>query len=101
MRPVLIVMEKLYKDHGNRPEGCTVTSGTDSTHSAGSLHYYGYALDFRIKDPVGNWTLTDFQVTTIAALAKKKLGSDYNVITHSSHIHIEYDKAKLLVELEV
>lgn len=98
MQPVLKIMEKLFKQVGHRNEGCTVTSGTDGTHSAGSLHYYGYALDFRIRDPAGSWRLTDFEEIEICKKARKKLGSCYHVILHGTHIHIEFDRALILID---
>ena len=46
MRPAMVNAERIWKRFG-RSEGVTITSGLDGCHSAGSLHYYGLALDFR------------------------------------------------------
>lgn len=86
MRKVLMVADYLWKEQGQE---LVVTSGTDGTHSAGSLHYYGYALDFRTR------YFGDIQKKTIAAALQKMLGPDYDVIEHSTHIHVEYEKSKI------
>ena len=46
MRYALIQAEKVWRKHGKE---LVVTSGLDGSHSAGSLHYYGLALDFRTR----------------------------------------------------
>lgn len=82
MRPVLIVADELWKKFGQE---LVVTCGLDGVHSAGSLHYYGLALDLRIRY---------FELGTIIDLTKllqERLGSDFDVIQHRSHIHVEYD----------
>jgi len=56
-----------------------ITSLRDGNHSSGSLHYDGLAFD-----------LKHYSVTTIANI-KLALGSDFDVIDESNHIHIEYD----------
>ena len=91
MRPVLIIADDLWREFG-RPEGVTVTSGTDGTHSAGSLHYYGYALDFRIRY---------FSEETIQRLYQelcKRLSAlddvSYECFLESDHIHVEYEVIK-------
>lgn len=62
-----------------------VTSGNDSTHKEGSLHYQDRALDFRTHD------LTPTQIEAWAQEIKKRLGSDYDVLIESDHLHVEYD----------
>ena len=47
MRPVLIEAEKIWKENGDE---LVVTAGLDGVHSSASLHYYGYALDLRIRN---------------------------------------------------
>jgi len=85
MRPVLIEAEKIWKENGDE---LVVTAGLDGVHSAGSLHYYGYAVDLRIRNFDKN------SIPGIAARLKSSLSSDYDVILHNTHIHVEYDKAK-------
>jgi hypothetical protein len=81
MRPALVAADSIWGKHGKE---LWVTCGTDGEHSAGSLHYYGYALDLR---------------TTYFGMAEAKvvrdklaeaLGEDYDVILHANHIHVEY-----------
>ncbi len=92
MRPVLIAADRIWEEHGQR---LVVTSGLDGAHSAGSLHYYGRAVDFRIRD-------FDAQTVSLVFVALKKeldaLGnkyiSYYDVVLHKTHIHVEYDPKK-------
>lgn len=68
-----------------------ITSGNDSTHSSGSLHYKGRALDFRgnnISLSVGD----KFRAEVAA-----RLGDEYDVLFEvfmnaaNNHLHVEYD----------
>ena len=60
-----------------------ITSGLDGNHMEGSKHYIGQAIDLRTRD------------LTNPSLARDKLsqslGSDYDVVLESDHIHVEYD----------
>ena len=60
-----------------------VTSGNDSTHMEGSLHYQDRALDFR------TWDLTKDQVIQWAGEIERRLGPDYDVIIEHNHLHVE------------
>ena len=84
MQKVLGVADKVYKVHGQE---LVVTSALDGTHSPTSLHYYGYALDFRtryFKDDLESWqVLKEIQ---------SKLGDDYTCIFEGNHIHVQYNK---------
>jgi len=88
MQPVLKWAERIWKDKGH---DAVVTCGRDSLHSWGSLHYYGYAVDLRASV---DWGYDAFVIEKIADALRQVLGEDYQVIIHSTHIHVEYDKAK-------
>lgn len=62
-----------------------ITSGNDSKHMPGSLHYHGRACDYRI------WGMSDEIVHDVVNLLKQKLGPDYDVVLEKDHIHCEYD----------
>ncbi len=82
MRKVFIVVDKLWQEHG---EEAIITSGTDGTHSAGSLHYFGYAVDVRTR-------YFDSVIQTIIwKKLQSRLGATYDVVLHKTHMHIEYD----------
>ena len=89
MRLVLIIAEQIWRDAG-RPEGVTVTSGTDGIHSAGSLHYYGFALDFRIR-----YFSSDVAARVSSDLSRRLLAIDrfYRVLLEPDHIHVEYRRS--------
>jgi len=88
MRPVLIAADELWREHG---EEVAITSGLDGTHSAGSLHYYGLAVDCRTR----YFTNPGVTATELQHRLDKKHGSGvYDVIYHKNHIHVEYDPDK-------
>ncbi len=90
MRAALKVCEAVYKNAG-RKEGVTITSTTDGTHSAGSLHPYGYAFDTRTY--YFSVTRKEFVFKEI----KERLADisyKYDVVLEKDHIHIEWDKDK-------
>lgn len=82
MRPALIEADKIWAELNQE---LVITSALDGTHSAGSLHYYGLALDFRIH------YFTDEEKTLAFRRLKRKLSPVYDVILHNTHIHVEYD----------
>lgn len=82
MRAVLIAADLVWAEHG---KPLTVTSHKDGGHSPRSLHYTGYALDFRTSI----FGLREAGV--VAAKLQQALGRDYDVIQERSHIHVEYD----------
>ena len=86
MRKVLIAANDVWKRYGKE---LVVTSALDGEHSAQSLHYYGYALDFRSR------YFDDKEKQYAAENLRKILGSEYHVIEHSTHIHVEYEKSKI------
>lgn len=82
MQPVLKYGQQIYDEYEVE---FVITSGRDGIHSAGSLHYYGYAVDIRI------WGLSDYQIQAICKKFKNVLGKSYDVIFEGDHIHIEYN----------
>lgn len=97
MRKVLIAADSIWKDH-DRELVVTDTDGTiwnEDTrqwecfvHSPGSLHPFGYAVDLR-SDYFGRG-----EAEVVAQALRDQLGEGYDVIVHSTHIHVEYDRAK-------
>jgi hypothetical protein len=83
MRPVLVAAEMIWRHHGQE---LVVTSGLEGTHSAGSLHYYGYALDLRSK------YFTGAEKASVVNALRAALGGSYDVVSHPSHIHVEFDR---------
>ena len=62
-----------------------ITSGRDSRHGKGSLHYMGNAVDLRIR------ALTAFNAAAVAEELADCLGDQYDVVLESDHIHVEFD----------
>lgn len=82
-RRMIDAMEYVCGQYGIVP---VITSGTDGTHRANSLHYSGDALDFRRWD-------TDRAGITQRVLTEVRyyLGAEYDAILEVDHFHIEYD----------
>ncbi len=83
MRPALLCADAVWKEFGRE---LVVTAGLDGAHSAGSLHYYGLAVDFRTRF----WPRSDVQ-HKVASRLRQLLSDEFDVILHRSHIHVEYD----------
>lgn len=77
------VAKEIYRKHGLH---LTITSGLEGVHSSTSLHYVGLAVDLRTS----NIQSRDHAIQ-ITEEIREALGSDYQVIYESNHIHIEYD----------
>lgn len=82
MRIALLMAEDIWASLGQE---LVVTSALDGVHSAGSLHYYGYALDFRTR------YFNDQEKRKAFEELVDEL-PEFHVIWHDSHIHVEYDK---------
>jgi hypothetical protein len=86
MQPVLKHAENIWRQYGHE---LVITSARDGVHSAGSYHYYGFAVDLRthyFKPQNKHWL--------IAAKLRKQLlhySDFYDVVVHPTHIHVEYD----------
>ena len=81
--PALFAIERaneVYAAHGE-PE-LVITSGTEGTHSHGSLHYVGLAVDLRLPN----------DRTKCGAIKQElanRLGEDFDVVLEASHFHVE------------
>lgn len=82
LRPVLIHADEIWKKHDQE---LVITAGMDGEHSAGSLHYYGLALDLRtsyFKPEVAK---------AVHAELVAKLGKNFDAVLEKSHCHVEWD----------
>ena len=82
MQKVLNTVEEIWDDYGQE---AVITAGRDGTHKKNSLHYSGKALDFRIR------YFADELHEEIAERLSEELGDAFDVVLHSTHIHVEYD----------
>lgn len=82
MQPVLKHADKIWRKYGQE---LVVTSARDGIHSAGSLHYYGRAVDLRTR------YFSEGTLNEVVEELRSVLGEDYDVIVHSTHAHIEFD----------
>ena len=77
----LIIVAQVYEYYGY---DCVITSVTDGTHSRGSLHYQGSAIDTRVNGiPTG-------KVNLITKKCKVIMGDDFDIVLEKDHIHFEY-----------
>lgn len=80
------IIQDIYRQFGY---GCTITSGNDGVHMAGSCHGTGDALDFRTK----HLERPDFRV--MMEEVKAALGQEFDVVIENvgepnEHLHVEY-----------
>lgn len=84
MRPAMREVENVWNHNGHE---AVITSARDGMHSAGSLHYYGLAIDVRNK----YFTETE-KKKVFAEIHDILYPLGFDVIEHTTHIHIEFDK---------
>ena len=94
MRAVMVSADSIWRTAGHE---LVVTSGLDSCHSPGSLHYCGRALDLRTR------YFSDAEAAHCANALREVLGEEYDVVNHPhrydrggnllypGHVHAEYD----------
>lgn len=83
MRPVIIEASIIWSSFH---EELVITSALDGEHLPTSLHYYGYALDFRTS-----YFTPEIKVKVSQTLthALQKYKNNYKVIIENDHIHVE------------
>lgn len=81
----LMIVREVFREHNCE---MTVTSVTDGTHSAGSLHYVGHAFDLR------SYSIPQTKVDTIIARCRERLPESFDVVLEGDHIHIEHQPKK-------
>ena len=77
-----VVAYSIYSEEGYE---MIITSGTDGSHSRGSKHYCGDAFDLRTRH------LGAGDAERIRDRLTSALGSEFDVILESTHIHVEFD----------
>ncbi len=78
----LLVAEDVFRGRGF---DLIVTSVLEGNHHAGSLHYKGLAADVRTRHlPEGMKRVLHDELQTA-------LGTDWDVVLESDHLHLEYD----------
>ena len=83
MRKVLIEADRVWAAHGQE---LVITSGLDGCHSPGSLHPMGYAVDLRLR-----YFTSRTKQTEVCNELRLALSTDYQVIQHRTHAHVEFD----------
>jgi hypothetical protein len=83
MRPAMKAVGWIWEDYGQE---AVITCARDGMHSAGSLHYYGLAIDVRNR-----YFTADQKKAVMGELKSELHPKGFDVIQHKSHIHIEYD----------
>ncbi len=92
MRQACIVSDNVYKAFGKKEATCTSTY--DGVHSITSYHPWHYAIDLR------TWYFPNKVKALVYEMLRRKLkeiSHCYDIVLHSTHIHIEYDKEKEFV----
>jgi len=60
----------------------------DGQHANGSRHYFGLAEDY---DPIG-WNAA--QILGLRDEIAANISEEYDIVAHSTHLHVEYDPKK-------
>mgnify|MGYP003558061134 FL=1 len=68
-----------------------ITEKDGGQHMVGSLHYAGFAIDFR------SWVVPVDKRPALLAQLKRELGKDWDVIEERDHFHAEYQPKKVMV----
>ena len=87
IRRALNAIEHVYRDVAGHE--AVITSTTEGTHSPGSLHYAGQAVDVALPGTHGMTSTASPQ--DIAKALRSLLGPNYDVVVERDHIHVEYD----------
>ena len=77
----IMVVDSIYM---NSDSELILTSVCDGKHSIGSLHYPGLAFDCRTRH------LSKVEKDLIFKEIKDSLSEEFDVVLHSTHIHIEF-----------
>lgn len=78
----LILTERVFQRFGAE---LVITSITDGTHSANSLHYKGLAFDARTRD------IEKSKLKDLAEQVHAALGDEFDVVLEDDHLHVELD----------
>ena len=81
------ICAEVFRDNGS---DCVITAGIDGSHSRGSIHYKGLAVDLRAHH------IPDEDRAPILDALRKNLGDDFDVLlendtTPNVHYHVEFD----------
>ena len=68
-----------------------ITEKDGGQHMVGSLHYAGFAIDFR------SWVVPVHKRPALLAQIKRALGPDWDVVEERDHFHAEYQPKKVMV----
>ena len=80
----IMIIYPIISEYGN----CVITSCKDGQHCRGSRHYRGDAVDIR------TWYIPKNKEQYVLKELRKALGPDYDVVLHTTHIHVEFDPKK-------
>ena len=80
-----MIADGVWTEHGQE---LVITSGTDGKHSKNSRHYIGMAIDLR------TWYFEKKLRPLIARKLRLTLGTEYKVVNHKTHIHVQFNGGK-------
>lgn len=78
---VMWIVAEVYRDNS---VPLVVTSCVEGTHTRGSEHYQGNAVDLRTRDIPAD------KVAHMRDVLAQRLGADFQVILEGDHIHLGY-----------
>lgn len=75
---------EIYERFG---KDCVITSGRGDQHGSHSHHFKGLAIDLRTRH------LTHQEQEQVKIQLQSTLGTEYQVVLETDHLHVEYDPA--------
>ncbi len=82
MAVMISIVHESYKELGVE---AIITSNADGLHSHNSLHWMGFALDWRT-----NHLNNDLDRKLVSDRIRSRLGVDFDVVLESDHLHTEW-----------
>ncbi len=85
LKPEITCTISIIKDVADELElDVILSSAIDRTHSRGSLHYVGLAIDIYWE------RFTQFDGDEFRVNLKEQIGVHYDVVLEGDHVHVEY-----------
>ena len=81
MALALPIIATVYAEFGVE---CVITSSKDGKHGRNSLHYVGFALDFRTRD------LSHDDQLKLQKILCERLQVQFDVVLEKDHLHVEF-----------
>jgi len=90
MNIVIAEAREVYRSHGYP---FVITSGLEGKHGVGSLHFVGLGIDFRVRDPGGDWSIPFRERNAMRDELRAAVGVQWDIVLKGGavpHLHAEF-----------